>query len=213
MEKNQQIIVKFYQQAAAGFQGLQRQAKGSPQQAPPSEDLNKVHSIPVDHSYVRGAKDAPVTIVEFVDFQCPFCSKFHPPVTQAINAYPGKVNYIIKNFPLAFHQQAKSAAKAAMAAGEQGKYYEMADLLLDNSRSLNEDKYKELAGQLGLNVEKFLKDYKEKDSQYEDMIAKDMKLGEQVAVRGTPTFYINGRKTNARDLDSFKAEIDQILSN
>ncbi len=197
---------KGYQQVLKG-----PQAKGSPGQIPPQEDFSKVYTIDVAHSPVMGKKDAPVTIVEFVDFQCPFCARFHSPMVEAAKAYPNKVNYIIKNFPLSFHPNAKSAAKAAFAAGEQGKYAEMANALLANGKNLSEAKYEEIAKDIGLDVEKFLKDYKKKDAQWEDYIKKDMSLGSQVDVRGTPTFYINGRKTNARDVPSFKKKINKIL--
>ncbi len=198
-----------------GLQGGLKQAKGSAgntRQAPPPEDLSKVYDIPVAHSLVKGNKKAPITIVEFVDYQCPFCARFHPPVTEVLKAYPKEVNYVLKNFPLSFHKQARPAAKAAFAAGEQGKYWEMADALLENGKSLSEEKFKELAGNLGLNVEKFMNDYRSKDAQWEKYIQADMDLAQQVGVRGTPTFYINGKKTNARDVNSFKTEIDKILN-
>lgn len=181
-------------------------------QAPPPEDFTTVHEIPVAHSKIIGDKNAKITITEFLDFQCPFCARFHTPVKEVVAKYPGKVNYMLKNFPLGFHQNARSAAKAAFAAGEQGKYEEMTELLLENGKDLSDEKYKELAAQLGLNVDKFLKDYKDKDAQWEDYINQDMTLGAKVGVRGTPTFYINGRKTRARDLAGYEAEINQILS-
>ncbi len=177
-----------------------------------SEDYSKIHTIDIAHSPIRGNPRAPVTVVEFLDFQCPFCQRFHPPVQQALKAYPQEVNYVLKNFPLSFHPQARPAAKAAFAAGEQGKYWEMTDLLLQNAANLSEEKFKELAQQLKLNVNKFLKDYKEKDAKWEELINKDISLGGQVDVRGTPTFYINGRKTSARDFNAFKTEIDKILN-
>ena len=198
------------------LEGAVQQAKGSGgnvRQAPPPEDLSTVYDITVDHSYVRGDKNAPVMIVEFIDFQCPFCARFHPPVNEALKAYPKKVKYMVKNFPLGFHPEAKPAAKAAFAAGEQGKYWEMVDILLENGSNLNAAKYEELAESLGLNMKKFNADYKDKDSQWEDYIQKDIVLAGKVNVRGTPTFYINGKKTNARDLAGFKREIDQILNN
>jgi protein-disulfide isomerase len=178
---------------------------------PPQEDFNKVHQIDISKSYVKGNKNAPVTIVEFTDFQCPFCNRFHAPLQEAISAYPKDVKLVIKNFPLPFHPQAKPAAKAALAAGEQGKYFEMADLLLANQQSLSDDKYKELAKQLGLNVKKFETDLKEKDAQYEAVLAADMALVEEVDVRGTPTFFINGKKTMARDAATWKQEIEKLL--
>ena len=180
--------------------------------APPSDDFSKVYTIPADHSPVRGNKKAPVTIVEFMDFQCPFCSRFHAPVSETLKAYPDKVNYIVKNYPLSFHPQARPAAKAAFAAGEQGKYFEMVDALLENNTRLNDETFKELAQKLGLNVEKFMTDYKDKDAQWEQYIKADMALANQSDVRGTPTFFMNGHKTNARDLEGFKQEIDGILN-
>ena len=214
--RKQQTLEQRITALESQFKGVQtalQQAKagGRQRQAPPPEDFSKVHDITAAHSPVIGKQGAPVTIVEFVDFECPYCARFHPPMVEAAKAYPGKVNYIIKNFPLNFHKNAMSSAKAAFAAGEQGKYSEMADALLLNGKSLSEEKYEELAKSLGLDVDKFLKDYKEKDAQWEDYIKKDMALGAKVGVRGTPSFYINGKKTRARDTVSFKKEIDQIL--
>ena len=178
---------------------------------PPAEDYDKQYEIPVGQSYVWGNKNAPVTIVEFIDFQCPFCSRFHPPVLEVLKTYPNDVKYILKNFPLPFHPQARPAAKAALAAGEQGKYFEMADLLLENNQNLSDDKFKELAGKAGLNVDKFMKDYQGSDAEWEKRIQDDMTLAQQVDFRGTPMFYINGRKTDARDFNNWKLEIDKIL--
>ncbi|HAH19976.1 MAG: hypothetical protein A2Y00_08980 [Omnitrophica WOR_2 bacterium GWF2_43_52] len=181
-------------------------------QRPPPEDYAKVYPIDIAHSPILGQKDAPITIVEFVDFQCPFCARFHPLILEAVKLYPDKVKAVLKNFPLPFHQQAKSAAAAAFAAGEQGKYWEMANELLKNHTDLSEKRFKELAKGLGLNVAKFLKDYSEKKAIWSDYIEKDMKLGGKVEVRGTPTIYINGCKTRARDLESFKKAIEESLS-
>ena len=102
------------------LEGLDKFKANAPQMPPP-EDLSKVYDIPINHSSVRGDKNAPVTIVEFVDFQCPFCARFHSPILEVLKAYPKDVKYILKNFPLSFHDQARPAAKAAFAAGEQGK--------------------------------------------------------------------------------------------
>lgn len=186
------------------------QAPARPQ--PPAEDLNKVYQIDVSSSYIKGNKNAPVTIVAFTDFQCPFCSRFHTPFQEALKAYPDKVNFTIKNFPLPFHAEAKPAAKAALAAGEQGKYFEMADLILENQQNLKAEIYKELAQKAGLNVNKFLKDLKDNDAKYEEIINKDLQLVGAVDVRGTPTFFINGKKTQARDVEAIKAQIEKALA-
>ena len=188
-----------------------KDAQGGGRQGPPPEDYTKVYDIPVDGSPVRGNPNAAVTIVAFEDFQCPFCSRFYPPILETLKAYPDDVKFMVKNFPLSFHPQAKPGAKAALAAGEQGKYWEMVDALLADNKDLSEDRFKEEAKKLGLDVDKFMKDYTEKDAQWEAIFAKDMELAEKVGVQGTPTFYINGKKTMARDLAGYKREIDQIL--
>ena len=180
-------------------------------QMPPQEDLNRIYEIPIDQSPVRGKKDAPIIIVKFTDFQCPFCQRFYPPILDVLKAYPNDVKFVLKNFPLSFHPNAKPAAKSALAAGEQGKYWEMVDILLQPGQSLAEEDFKAAAKKIGLNVDKFMKDYKDKDVQWEAILQKDMDLGTRVDVMGTPTFYINGKKTMARDLNGFKTEIEQIL--
>lgn len=179
---------------------------------PPPEDFTTVHEIPVAHTPIIGDKKAQVTIVEFVDFQCPFCANFYGPMAEAVEAADGKANYMVKNYPLSFHPQARPAAKAAFAAGEQGKYAEMAKALLENHTNLSEETFKKLAKEIGLNANRFWKDYQGKDTQWEQYIQDDIDLGNKVGVQGTPTFYINGRKTNARDVDSWKREIDAALA-
>ena len=191
------------------LQQMQR-AQQAPQE--PTDEYTKVHVIDIGKSPIKGNKEAPVTIVEFMDIQCPFCARFHPVVNEVLAAYPDKVNFVLKNFPLSFHQQARPAAKAALAAGEQGKYYEMLELLLQNAQNLTDEKFKELAKTLELNVDKFTKDLKDKDAEWEQMINGDIELGGKVEVRGTPTYYINGRKTMARNLEMYKKEIDEILN-
>jgi len=179
---------------------------------PALEDYKKVYDIPVAGASIRGKADAKVTIVGFLDLQCPFSARFQPVIDQVLAVYPGRVNYVIKHFPLPFHQQAKPAAKAVLAAGEQGKYWAMADLILKDSRDLSKEKLEEFAKTLKLNMKKFEADLKNKDSEWEKLIQEDYELGFKVDVRGTPTYYINGRKTESRDLESFKKEIDAILS-
>ncbi|MBF0384979.1 MAG: thioredoxin domain-containing protein [Candidatus Omnitrophica bacterium] len=187
------------------------QQQGRQPQQPPQEDFSKVYTIDIGKSPIRGEQNASITIVGFSDFQCPFCGRFHPAIEEVLKAYPKDVRYILKHFPLSFHQQAKPAAKAAMAAGEQGKYWEMVDALYANSQQLGEEKFKEIAKSLGIDVDKFVKDLKEKDAQWEEAIKEDMALGSKSEVRGTPTFFINGRKTAARDINGFKAEIDKLI--
>lgn len=178
---------------------------------PPPEDMNKVYDLPSADSYVLGPKDAPVTITIFQDSQCPFCARFYPAALEGQKAFGDKTRIIIKHYPLPFHNMARPAAKAAMAAGEQGKFYEMTALILENAEALSPEKFEELAKQAGLNVEKFLKDLKDKDGAYEKTIEADLKLADKADVRGTPTFFLNGKKSGARTADAWKTEIGTVL--
>ncbi|MBP9853309.1 MAG: thioredoxin domain-containing protein [Candidatus Omnitrophica bacterium] len=190
---------------------IEQGAKPQAANMPPAPNMNTVYTIPLAHTPLVGSKDAKVTITEFMDLECPFCARFHAPIVEALKAYPNDVNYVIKNFPLSFHANAKPAAKAALAAAEQGKYIEMIDKILENRAALGEETYKRIAGEIGLDVTKFSEDLKNNDAKYEDMIQKDIQLGGQVGVRGTPSFYMNGKVTNARDFNALKTEIDVIL--
>ena len=210
LEKRVVELENQWNKLKALFQGM-GQAPQRPQ--PPEEDFTKVYDIPVDSSPILGNAAAPVTIVSFIDLQCPYSARFYGPLQEALKAYPEQVRFILKNYPLDFHPQAVPAAKAALAALEQGKYYEMISLILENQRELSEAKYKELAQQLNLDMAQFEKDLKEKDAAYQAIIQKDIELGNKVDVRGTPTFYLNSKKTMARNLEGFKKEIDEILNN
>jgi protein-disulfide isomerase len=179
---------------------------------PPQEDFDKVYEIPLEGAQIKGPKNAPVTIIGFLDLQCPFSKRFQPVIEETLAAYPGKVRYIVKDFPLGFHQEAIPAAKALRAAGEQGKYWEMLAAILENNNQLGADKYQELAKGIGLNVKKFSKDLAQNDEKWTKEIQEEFQLGTKVDVRGTPTYYLNGKKTMARTAEAFKAEIDKILA-
>lgn len=183
-----------------------------PDQPPrPVIDYNKVNQIDIGNSSIRGNKNALVTIVEFSDFQCPYSQMFHPVIQQILSAYPKDVRFVFKNFPLAFHPLAKPAAKATLAAKEQGKYWGMLDALFQEGKSLSQDKIQEVAKKIGLDVKKFNSDLKEKDAQFEKFIEDDIAAANKAQVRGTPTFFINGRFMQGRNLEDFKAAIDKIL--
>ena len=190
----------------------QRQLPSDVYPMPPAEDLNKVYTFEVGPTPVLGKADAPVAITMFADFQCPFCARFYGSIKEVLSAYPGKIKFMIKNFPLPFHPNAVPSAKAALAAGLQGKYFEMVDLLMKNKAQASEDKLKEYAKTLGLDEKKFLEDLKSKDAEFAKQIKADMSLGERCDVRGTPTFFLNGKKTNAHGLSLWKLEIDTILN-
>lgn len=214
LDEQQKKMLEIFESARKAAEKYAQAGGGAAQQrqAPPPPDMNQVHEIPVASSPIRGNPDAAITLVQFTDIQCPFCQRFYPPMAEALKAYPNDVKIIVKNFPLGFHPNAKPAAKAAMAAGEQGKYWEMMDALLEPGQNLAADNFPQIAKKVGLNIEKFSQDLQANDAKYEDIIQKDLQLGAQVGVQGTPTFFLNGKLTNARDFNGFKAEIDRILS-
>lgn len=176
----------------------------------PQIDPNKVYDIPVGNSAVRGPKSAPVTIVMFSDFQCPFCAQSAPVVEQVLAAYPNDVNFVMKQFPLRqIHPNADPAARAAIAAGKQGKFWEMHDELYKNSRNLTPETIKGIAEKLGLDMKKFEAD--QSSDEVKKQVEEEMALGAKSDVRGTPSFFVNGKVAQNRTLDGFKAQVDAAL--
>jgi len=126
-----------------------------------------------------------------------------------MEAYPNDVKFVYKNYPLPFHKQAMPAAKAAVAAGKQDKFWEMHDKIFENYRALNDDIYATWAGELGLDVEKFKTDMASAETKA--FVDKEMAEARSVGVRGTPTIFINGKKPQGRSLGLYKGIIDGIL--
>lgn len=186
-------------------------AKAAQQPAPqrPAVDMNQVYNLPIGSSPVKGKKDARVTVVVFSDYQCPYCSKLEPTLNQVMAAYPNDVKMVFKDFPLSFHQHAKNAAKAARAAGEQGKFWEMHDMIFENYNQLNDNIYKELAAKLQLNEAKFLADFN--SNKYDNLIQQDITLGQNSGVGGTPTLFMNGKRMQGRSFDDFKTLIEGYI--
>lgn len=178
---------------------------------PSGPDPNKKYDIKIGDSFAKGPADAKVTIVEWSDFQCPFCSQAKDLVHQILDAYPKDVRFVFKNYPLPFHQQAMPAAKAAIAAGKQGKFFEMHDKLFENFRTLAPEKYAEWAKELGLDVDKFKKDMDSPETAAQ--VTTEMKEAGEVGVRGTPSFFINGKQPAGRSFELYKSIIDEEIKN
>lgn len=176
-------------------------------QAPAAQE--SAYALPIGTSHVMGNKSAPVTVTVFSDYQCGFCAKIDP-ILSAIVKDPelkDKVNVVMKHFPLSFHKDAKPAAKAALAAGEQGtdKYWAMSEKLFQNQSQLTAENFTKWAKELGLNVAKFTKDLKDNDAKYEEVMKNDTELGIKVAnVRGTPSIYVGGWLLGERSVDAVK---------
>lgn len=167
--------------------------------------------------HVRGDAKASVTIVEYSDFQCPYCGAFHPTLQQVMTDYAGKVKWVYRHFPLSnIHPNAEPAAEASECASEQGKFWEFADTLFANQSSESDAYYKTVAGNLGLDVNKFESCYTAK--KYSSVIQADQAGGSAAGVNGTPGSFIIDAKGNAQAINgalpyaSVKQMIDTALN-
>jgi len=158
----------------------------------------------------KGEAAAPVTIVEFSDYECPFCGRAEPTVRDVIEQYKGKVRLVYREYPLSIHDHAEKASEAALCALDQGKYWEMHEKLFENQKSLEVDSLKGYAKALALDSSKFDKclDSGEK----KNLVEASLKAGEDAGVSGTPAFFINGRPLfGAVPVERFKEVIDAEL--
>ena len=159
----------------------------------------------------KGAEKAPVTIVKFEDFQCPFCKQVQPTFVDLLKRYDGKLRLVHKDLPLeAIHPQARQAAEAARCADEQGKFWSYHDKLYAGSPKLSPEELKSYAKEVGLNVDSF--EHCLTTRKYQAIVQKDLSEGTQLGLTGTPTFFINGREVSGNQpLDIFGAMIDEEL--
>ncbi|HEY8072561.1 MAG TPA: thioredoxin domain-containing protein [Labilithrix sp.] len=166
-------------------------------------DADKVKTVPIDGSPTRGAGDsAPITLVEFADFECPHCGEFAPILDKEVDQHKNEVRFVFKFYPLPGHPHADIAARAAIAAWEQGKFWDMHHVLFTNQRHLEQTDLDSYAKDLGLDISRFHADMQSQKTT--DRIAKDRKLGEDLQIQGTPTIYINGRQYDGhQELDEW----------
>lgn len=167
-----------------------------------------------DDSYTIGTSSAKVTIVEFLDPECESCRAVYPTVKQILDEYEGKIFFVARYFPL--HNNSVLAAKALESAGEQGKYWEMMDMLFTNQSDWGEKQepqtelFTQYAQELGLDMDKFAQGLENKA--YEDKVNRDKSDGISAGVQGTPTFFINGALAgNVMSYEEFKEKIDAQL--
>ncbi len=174
-------------------------------------DDDQRRELTTEGSPARGDEAAPITIVEFSDFQCPHCALAHEPLREVIERHPGRVRVVFKHFPLSFHTHAELAARAAVAAQMQGKFWEMHDLLFQNQADLSPELIERLANQIGLDMRRFRAD---RDSdEVGRRVAADRALGEEAGVQGTPALFINGRDypLGIEDIDAYLVEEEAAL--
>lgn len=168
-------------------------------------DPSTVKTLPLDGSPTRGPDDAPVTIFEFADFECPHCALAVPMLDAVMEAHPGKVRLVYKSYTLPFHQHGEPAARAAFAAGDQGKFWEMEHLLFERQQHLEDADLERYAAMLRLDIPKWKADM---DSPaIKTRVADDHKLGEDLNLKGTPTIYVNGRELDVEEDESLEERV------
>jgi protein-disulfide isomerase len=168
-------------------------------------DPAAVKTLPIDGSPTKGPDDAPVTIVEFADFECPHCREAVPLVDAVLAAHPGKVRLIYKSYTLPFHVHGEPAARAAFAAGAQGKFWEMEHLLFERQQHLEAADLERYAHALNLDVAKWKSDVDAPATT--ERIAHDRQLGEEMKLKGTPTIYVNGRELELEQEESLESRV------
>ena len=169
-------------------------------------------TLPVgERDHVRGPSNAPVTLVEYGDYECPHCGRAYPIVKAVQGRVGNELRFVFRNFPLReSHPHAQRAAESAEAAGAQGRFWEMHDRLFERQFALDDEYLIEYAGDLGLDVERFRAELVGRV--YEPRVREDFRSGVRSGVNGTPTFFINGvRYDGSWDRDSLLAALQTLV--
>lgn len=177
-----------------------------------SDDSAATLTIPVgpdDHSI--GPEDAPVTLVEYGDYECPYCRQAHPIVRQVRERLGDQFRFVFRHFPIrAIHPHAQHAAEAAEAAGAQGRFWEMHDILFENQEQLDDASLRAYAARLRLDLDRFTRDMEEHT--FAERIDDDLMGGVRSGVNGTPTFYLNGpRYEQSWELEPLTTAIEEAI--
>ena len=165
-----------------------------------------------DRDHVRGPATAPVTLVEYGDYECPYCGRAHPVVGELRERLGDRLRFVFRHFPLdSVHPRARHAAEAAEAAGAQDRFWEMHDLLYQNQEDLGDEALRRYASELGLVLERFEKDLVER--RHAARVREDRLGGERSGVDGTPAFFVNGARHEGNlDLESLLAAVEGAMS-
>lgn len=206
------IVTYMTQQARSDrakevFADLRKNAKVTVQLTPPPKPRVNVEA----KGPVRGPENAKITLVEFSDFECPFCGRAHDTVEKVMQKYDGKIKLVFRQFPLSFHQHARKAAEGSLCAAEQGKFWEYYHALFGDQSKLTTDDLKETATKLGMDKAKFTTCLD--SGKTAKTIEADLAAGEKAGVSGTPAFFINGVSlSGAQPAEEFERVIEQELA-
>lgn len=193
-------------QFKAFIKSLASGGDGTPEPPPVSPS-----SFDLTGSPAKGADTAPVTIIEFSDFQCGFCQRANRTIAQLLAKYPEKVRLVFKHFPLEMHQEAGLAHRAAFAAQQQGRFWEMHDAIFGNQRAIARADLIQRASALKLDVARFTADMD--GSRVKTILDRDMAEGEKAGIDGTPTFFVNGQRiVGSQPLEAFVDAVEKALT-
>jgi thiol-disulfide isomerase/thioredoxin len=169
---------------------------------------DRVKTIDPTDSPSKGPPSAPITIVEWADFQCPYCRHAAPVLEKMVSSYPGKVRLVYKFYPLQAHVHGESAARAAVAAMKQGKFWEMHHILFEHQDAMEPRDIEKYAREIGLDIPKWKADWESEITA--DRVSRDRKQGDLLALSGTPAIYINGREFDLTKFDMNEDMADWI---
>lgn len=172
----------------------------------PDTKREAVRRIPIDFAPRKGSSVAAVTVIEFADFQCPYCQGAAKVSDQLLQEFPNEVQFFFKHYPIGKHKQALSAAKAAWAAQQQGKFWEMHDLIYGGDiQNLGPDVLRGYAQQLGLDMARFDQDSESAKAAHQ--VTMDKRLGKAIKIGGTPAFFVNGKKVSNPSPAALRAKV------
>jgi protein-disulfide isomerase len=168
--------------------------------------------VDADRDHIQGPSEAPVTLVEYGDYECPYCGAAYPIVKQVQSRMGDRLRFVFRNFPITTsHPHAEQAAEAAEAAGAHGTFWEMHDLLYENQQHLEQSDLRRYAEQLGLDGREF--DEELARHAHADRVREDFMSGVRSGVNGTPTFYINGvRHDDSYELETLLAALERAAA-
>lgn len=169
-----------------------------------------VEKVSTDDDPSRGDANAPVTVVEFTDFQCPACKAIHPVLDELLKTYGARVRFVVRDFPLEQHPQARKAAEAADAANAQGKFFEYVAVLFKNQEALDVASLKKYAAELGLDATRF--NAALDGGTYAAEVQKDVADGEDYGIDSTPTIFVNGVRQRDLSPEGLRAGLERALS-
>jgi len=173
-------------------------------------DSERRTTVEVDGAPAKGPEDAAVTLVEFSDFQCPFCRRVTPTLEQIRETYGDEVRLVFKHLPLTIHPKAPAAHAAAEAAHRQDRFWEMHDRIFENQGDMSEAAYRTYAEEIGLDLERFERD--RRSAEVRQRVQADAAEAARLGVTGTPTFFVNGREiSGAKPFAAFQRLIDAEL--